>query len=198
MKNREITQNNAFFELELSTEKLIKNMIIAATLLTTFNTSEISNNKDKEILKNAEVRLSPDLSHISKIESNAGKNKKHKLVKHGLNRGHRAAGSTGLMPLTIKETIDKNKDLSRKYKSITRMEATQITHFINNNEIIEKEIANAHWARISKVFPRNEKRRAYAWKNGITGAIRASDKQISEHPYVKKFIQLKYSKSREF
>jgi hypothetical protein len=197
MKNIEIAQNNSFFEFELSTEKLVKNIIIAATLLTTLNTSEVANNKDKPEVKNTEVQLSPDLSHISKIESNSGKNKNHKLVRYGLNKGHRAAGLTGLMPITIKETISKNTNLNKKYGSIINLSATQITSIINSNETIDKEIANAHWNRLSKLFPRNEEKRAYAWKNGITGAIQASDRQISEHPYVRKFIQLKYNKLRE-
>lgn len=198
MKNNETIKSNIFFEIELSTEKLIKNIVIATTLLTTLNTSDLISNKDKEPVKAQKVELSPDLKYISEIESNSGKNKKHKLIRYGLNKGHRAAGATGLMPLTIKEVIKKDASLSKKYISIVRMDPKKITIIVNQDEQIEKEVANSHWKRLTKLFPKNEKRRAYAWKNGVTGALRASEKQVSEHPYVKKFINLKYNKSREF
>lgn len=198
MKSKEITKSNTFFELEISTEKLIKNIVIATTLLTTLNTSDLIRKTQTEAPETPKIQLSPDLRHISEIESNSGKNKKHKLVKHGLNKGHRAAGSTGLMPLTIKEIIKKDTTLNRKYHSITKLNATEITSLVNKDEQIEKEVANSHWRRLTKIFPKNERRRAYAWKNGVTGALRASEKQVSDHPYVKKFIKLKYNKLREF
>lgn len=198
MKNNETIKSNIFFEIELSTEKLIKNIVIATTLLTTLNTSDLISSKDKQAPTASKIELTPDLKHISEIESNSGKNKKHKLIRYGLNKGHRAAGSTGLMPLTIKEIIKKDTALKRKYISLTKKSAAEITAIVNQNEQIEKEVANSHWHRLTKIFPKNERRRAYAWKNGVTGALRASEKQISEHPYVKKFINLKYNKSREF
>lgn len=197
MKNKEITKSNTFFELEISTEKLIKNIVIATTLLTTLNTSDLIRKKQTETPPISKIELSPDLKHISEIESNSGKNKKHKITKCGLNKGHRAAGSTGLMPLTIKEIIKKDTTLNRKYHSITKLNATEITSLVNKDEQIEKEVANSHWRHLTKVFPKNERRRAYAWRNGVTGALRASEKQVSDHPYVKKFIKLKYNKLRE-
>ena len=139
------------------------------------------------------VELRPDLTHIAFIESSSGSNKNHKLVNYGLNRGDKAAGSTGLMPITIKETISKNPHLKSKYGSLLDSHHQHITSFINSNENVEKEVANAHWDRLSRLFPRDELRRAYAWKNGITGAIKASDEEVSNHPYVKKFKALKYN-----
>jgi len=140
------------------------------------------------------AELRPDLVHIAFIESSGGTNKNHRLVNYGLNRGDKAAGLTGLMPITIKETISKNPHLKSKYGSLLDTQHQYITSFINSNEEVEKEVANAHWDRLSKLFPRDELRRAYAWKNGITGAIKASDEEISNHPYVKKFKSLKYNK----
>jgi hypothetical protein len=140
------------------------------------------------------IELRPDLKYIAFIESSSGTNKNHKLVNYGLNRGDKAAGLTGLMPITIKETISKNPILRSKYASLLDSHHKHITSFINSNEEVDKEVANAHWDRLSRLFPRDELRRAYAWKNGITGALRASDSEVSSHPYVKKFKSLKYNK----
>jgi len=142
------------------------------------------------------VNLHPDLEHISFIESSSGKNKKHKLVNYGLNRGDRASGLTGLMPLTIKETINKNPTLKSKYSHLLDKPHPEIVSFINSNEDADKEIANAHWDRLLRLFPRDELRRAYAWKNGITGALKASDNKVSSHPYVEKFKSLKQDNTK--
>jgi hypothetical protein len=128
------------------------------------------------------------------MESSSGKNKRHKLVRYGLNYGHRAAGDTGLMPITVKEIVSKNPELKHKYGLISKMSPDKVTLFINNNQDAEHEIANAHWYRLTKLFPNNESKRVYAWKNGISGAIRASESDVKSHPYVKKFIKLKYGK----
>jgi hypothetical protein len=136
--------------------------------------------------------ISRNLNHISCIESNCGKNKKHRIVNHGLNAGDRAAGSYGLMPITTKEIINKNPKLSIKYGHIAKLPHDKINKIINLNDNIDKEIASAHWDRLGKAFPKDEIRRVYAWKNGITGAKRASALKINSDPYVKKFKRLKY------
>jgi hypothetical protein len=141
---------------------------------------------------NEQVSLHPDLHHIAFIESSSGKNKKHKTVNYGLNRGDSAAGLTGLMPHTIKEIVGKNPDIKAKYGSLLDKDHNEITSYVNSNENADKELANKHWSRLSRVFPRDELRRVYAWKNGVTGAIKASDDQVKSHPYVRKYLNLKY------
>jgi succinate dehydrogenase flavin-adding protein (antitoxin of CptAB toxin-antitoxin module) len=139
-----------------------------------------------------QVSLHPDLHHIAFIESSSGKNKNHKTVNYGLNRGDKAAGLTGLMPYTVKEIVGKNKDLKSKYGSLLDKEHHEITSYINSNENVDKELANTHWNRLSRLFPKDELRRVYAWKNGVTGAFQASGDQVKNHPYVKKYVEVKY------
>jgi hypothetical protein len=126
---------------------------------------------------------------LTHIESSGGKNKDHPEVKGGLNRGHRAGGRVGLMPITVLETIKKNPDLAEKYHHITKMTPAQITDHVNNNEDFEAEIANRHWKRLDRVFGSDKVRKVFAWNQGIKGAKNASDEEILNHPYVQKYIQ---------
>ena len=160
-------------------------MLLIVTAIVIYSNS-ISDDKDIIV----EHVVPKNLKHISCIESNCGKNKKHKTVKYGLNAGDSAAGAFGLMPITTKEIIHKSERLRSKYSYITKLSHNKINKIINVHENIDKEIASEHWARLSKIFPQDEIRRVYAWKNGITGAKRASKTKMYNDPYVKKFKAL--------
>lgn len=133
------------------------------------------------------IELHDDLKNISMIESSYGKFKNHKKTTVGLNAGHTAGGSTGLMPITIKETVKKNPHLMAKYGHLVDSHPDHVTKFINQNPNVENEIANTHWKRLGKVFGTDTSRKAYAWRNGITAAKKASHDEITNHPYVKTF-----------
>lgn len=133
--------------------------------------------------------LHPELDILTHVESSGGKNKDHPEVTHGLNKGHRAGGKTGLMPITVLETIKKNPDLAEKYHHITKLTPNQITEHVNNHEDFEAEIANRHWKRLGKVFGNDKIRKVFAWNQGITGAKRASESDMLNHPYVQKYIK---------
>lgn len=132
--------------------------------------------------------LSPDLQKIAQIESSGGQNKNHETTKVGLNAGDTAGGSTGMMPIMAQEILKKNPELAKKYPELTTTNHDDITSAINNNPAMESELANAHWDRLNKVFSGDTARMAYAWRNGITAAKKASDVQVQEHPYVQKFL----------
>jgi GNAT superfamily N-acetyltransferase len=134
------------------------------------------------------VDLHPELKAISMVESSGGKNIHHKMVRHGLNAGHTAAGWTGLMPITARETISKNHDLALKHGKLLDMSPDQLTAHLNKHPEIEHELANRHWQKVTRHFPHDAKRRAYAWQNGIEGARHASHDEINKSPYVQKFL----------
>lgn len=133
-------------------------------------------------------QLQPDLEKIAMIESSGGKNKHHEMTHAGLNKGQRAGGSTGLMPIMFKETLQKNPELAEKYPDLLHAPHKKITAAINDNPGMEAEVANAHWDRLEKIFGGDKARMAYAWRNGITAAKKASDVEVQEHPYVQKFM----------
>ena len=161
------------------------------------NLSTLFPKKQKEIPKyNEDNKESahPDLEKIHELESNSGKNFKHPVVEYGLNRGDRAGGGFGVMPITARETVSKNPSLRKKYGRILSMSNKDITVFLNNNAKASKDIASTHWNRLVKVFPKDRLRRAYAWNCGITCALKASSKEVTNSIYVKKFVKVSNKK----
>jgi len=138
-----------------------------------------------------------DLRRISMIESSGGKNKNHEMTTVGVNAGHTAGGSTGLMPITIAETVAKTPELKAKYQHLLSMKPDQVTAAINQHPDMETDIANHHWKRLSNVFRNDRPRMAFAWRNGITAAKNATSEQISNHPYVQKFMGLSKAEDPE-
>lgn len=165
---------------------LIKIALVSALFL---NLSVISHNKDEfnDSLSKRNL-LDLDLEKIGHIESNSGKNTNHPVVRYGLNRGDRAGGQFGLMPITVKETISKNPLLKVKYGHILNLSNKKVTLFLNNNKKASDEIASSHWKRLKKIFPKDKLKRVYAWNCGITCALKASKQEVIKSKYVKKFL----------
>ena len=181
-----------------SLEKKLKNFAAAAALLGNLSNISPSNlNKPSTPTSpiSQEKQMHPDLDKIAFIESSSGKNLKHSVVNKGLNKGDRAGGAFGMMPITAKETIEKNNDLKNKYGHVLSLPHANITNFLNNNADASKQLASAHFDRLLKIFPNDALKRAYAWNNGITGALKASKADVTSHPYVKKFAS--HSSNRE-
>jgi hypothetical protein len=136
--------------------------------------------------------INPQLRSIAAIESNHGKYTDHPMVEAGLNAGTKAIGAHGLMPLTITEVIKKNPTIRGKHPELSKY------HYINDHDKIHqymkdhpeayKEIVNSHWKRLTDRFDGDLPRMVYAWRNGITASMRASDTEIAGHPYVKKYF----------
>lgn len=197
MKNREklnfnkVGQWSLDVEPEDSLEKKLKNFATAAALLGSLSSlsPDMSNMPKSPVQANKEQKsdMHPDLHNIAFIESTSGKNLNHPTVNYGLNAGHRAGGQFGMMPITAKETIKKNPSLRDKYSHLLNAPHSDITKFLNSNADASKELASAHFNRLLKIFPTDPLKRAYAWNNGITGAMRASESDVASHPYVKKF-----------
>jgi|GEM_PF-2457192 len=173
-------------------EKSLKTKLATAALGSLLVSAPISQEKQQAFKpKESQVKLHPDLVHISGIESNYGRNKHHKKVLTGVNIGHTAAGATGLMPITIKETVKKDKHLADRYPQTVSMNHDQLTDFINKNPEIENEIANSHYKKLLKIFSNNKNRAAYAWRNGINAAKTRSDSEILNDPYIKAVNRVK-------
>ena len=172
------------------TKKKKNSVLILSALLSGLLTNQTSNQTVTQT-QNVSKEINNDLKHISCIESNCGKNKRHKTVKAGINRGHKAAGAFGIMPITAKEIIKKDKSLMSKYGHMLDLPHEEVTRLINLNKTLDIELANSHWARLSKLFPNCEIKRVHAWNSGIAGTKISSEDDI-HNPYVKKFKKLKY------
>jgi len=178
-------------------EKGFKELAVGAAMAGSLASASIAPEQHQPQIQHMSprVELQGDLKHIAMIESSGGKNKAHALTTVGVNAGHTAAGSTGLMPIMARETIRKNPALMAKYGHLLNSSADATTSFLNENPNSEAEIANSHWNRLNRIFGSNHAKKAYAWRNGISAAKNATPDQIALHPYVQKFMELKGKES---
>lgn len=184
----EVTAVNA--DLEKGWKEAATGVAMASALASAAIPRGDRDQEAKKLPVHPKVELNHELLPIAAIESSSGKNKNHAVTKVGLNRGHQAGGATGLMPITVKETIKRNPALAGKYAHLADSPHAEITSHLNSNPDFEAEVANTHWARLHRVFPGDPARRAYAWRNGITAARMASRDEVHSHPYVQKFLKL--------
>ena len=128
------------------------------------------------------------LNAIKEVESAGGKNIKHKTVKKGLNKGMYSRSEYGLMPLTIKDTINGNGRLQKKYGNLLTLKGDKFHEEYRKHPNIEKELASRHYDQIAKNFGHDLHKIAYAWLNGISGTKKAvkNGKDIKNHWHVKK------------
>jgi len=163
--------------------------------------SQVKANPASVVNINKDSDMDPDLDHIKQIESSMGKNVKHKDVNYGINAGSSAYGAYGLMPVQILDTLHYDKALKHKHPHLAEMnpiaDEDKVKNYMKAYPNLETEIVKSHWNRLGKKFEGDTNRMAYAWKNGLTGAMKATDEQIKEHPYVKKFNSLKKLKTLE-
>jgi hypothetical protein len=151
------------------------------------------NPKDSiKIIKPVEqVSLHPDLYAIKQIESSGGKKLEHPLVTSGLNRGTKAIGRFGIMPLQALEIINKSPALREKYPEFKNLhhvnDHDKIHKLVLSNPNLERELANTHWNRLERRFDGDKNAMAHAWLNGITGTLGKHPEDIAAHPYVQKF-----------
>ena len=188
----------------------LKNKFIAAATAfamagiphATSTTDQVNELKQTPIQDVAEH--SPDdkqLDVIATIESTGGKNVKHPVVKFGPHAGTSAVGKYGLMPMQIVDTINYDKNLKKKYPMIAALhyknDQARIKGFLDHNPKAEKDIVSSHWRRLAHRFDGNMNKMAFAWNQGITGALKADDAVINNHDYVKKFNKIKKLKDLE-
>lgn len=131
------------------------------------------------------------LRTVASVESGGGINYNHETVRRGLNAGTRAIGSYGLMPLTVKEIVKGNPNLSKKYGHIIPMAPDQVKNELEKSPKVQHEIASTHLSRLTKIFGNNPAAIGMAWLRGIEGTKRAikGGENIKDHWHVKKILK---------
>lgn len=135
------------------------------------------------------------LKKIAQIESSGGKNFNHREMESGMHKGHRAIGSYGLMPNTVKEVINRMRlegQLNPELKALQQMEATQMKQAVEANPAHEREMAEYLANRVLNRQGGDDEKAAYSWEQGhnlTPEKIEARDYKNAD--YVKKFIKLK-------
>lgn len=120
---------------------------------------------------------------ISRVESNSGKNTKHVEMKYGIHKGASAIGNYGLMPLTIKEIIKKDKLLSLTHGYVLKMNQKDLNRLIKNDVLFEYELASKYFDRLYTRYGSVDKV-IYSWLNGSV-----KGKNYRKHWYVKRVLK---------
>lgn len=129
------------------------------------------------------------LRTIAAVESTGGQNTNHAQVNHGLNRGHKAFGKYGLMPITIQEVLTKDPQFKAHFEA-GKMDGPQLHAYMQKNPGLEDQVARSHLKRLRSKFGDDPAKIGYAWLNGVTGTNKAikNGTPIKEHWHVKKIL----------
>lgn len=127
------------------------------------------------------------LRTIAQVESSGGKFTNHRMI-GGKADGKEAFGKYGLMPDTIRETINMDRGLKNKYGKAERLKGPDLTHFMQDNPGLEDKIAERHLSRLEHHFGHDPAKLGFAWLEGINGTYKAEKekKDIQDHWHVKK------------
>jgi len=135
------------------------------------------------------------LRTIGQIESSGGQNFDHNEIQHGMHKGHRAAGTYGLMPNTINEVLNRMRlegaDIS-DLQHLRQMPPDQMKSHVEQNPDIERRIATELAKHVMDRQGGNEEKAAYSWFQGHNLHPKEVERQkYQEHDYVKKYKKYK-------
>lgn len=126
-----------------------------------------------------------ELKAIAMIETSGGANLNHPVITKGMHKGTQAAGHFGLMPLTVRDLVSKNKRLNQRYSYLLELTNDEITDAINNDSRMDRDIALTFWKQLRKKFDPSQA--AFAWLYGPGKIAQVTSTDISESEYVQKF-----------
>lgn len=140
-------------------------------------------------------QLSSDvyLKKLAFLESSYGRLNRHRTVVRGIHSGTSAVGFWGIMPLTAKDLILRYSRLRQKYGHLIdeNTPLNRISYMILSNPELHKDLVLFYRELIYKAIE-CEKRRVYAWKYGINGAMMADAYAVENDPYVVRFFSLNH------
>lgn len=166
--------------------------------------SSISNTDSKETKSSHQevfkqvAKQYPLLGAIGQIESSGGKNLKHSVVQFGVNKGHRAGGSFGMMPHSASFIINKDKDLASKYPDLLAASKDiknnhhMFTERFNEDPQVAADFAISSFKRNTEKT-KSKEMLVHSWLNGLKGSWNKYQKDghsgLVEHQYVKKVMK---------
>lgn len=142
-----------------------------------------------------DLQSDPFFQIVAFLESSEGKLLNHKKIKYGIHQGTSAIGAYGLMPVTIKDYVLRNKTLYKKYSHLIN-ENTDFETVKNISAIhyeLYKDVLTAYKKDLDRRFD-NLEQKLYAWKHGMNKAALATEDEILEDEYLiryKKYIENK-------
>jgi hypothetical protein len=137
------------------------------------------------------------LRAIAQVESSGGKNTKHEAGGGPIHGTEHAYGAYGLMPETIRETINGHKDLRAKHGKAIALKGQQLHNYMQDHKGLEDMIADRHLAHMEHVLGRDPSRLGFGWLNGAQGTLNAirSGQDIKGHWHAQK-VKEAYDKGK--
>jgi hypothetical protein len=133
------------------------------------------------------------LNTISMNETSGGKNLKHSMVNHGIQKGSTAYGKYGLMPNTIREMANRMGKKS-PLNFYNRLDDEKIASYLKKNPDHEKDFARFLAERQLDKYKGDEFKAAYSWNQGHNiplESFSSKHKNFQDHKYVKDYIENK-------
>lgn len=131
----------------------------------------------------------PELSAIAQNESSGGINLDFPTVESGLNKGQKAGGPFGMMPLTAQELLKRNPKLAEEYPDIQQAKPEHITEILNADPDAATDLARQEFLRRMNLFGGDKEKAAHSWLYGPTGTKQLSPEEVSDSDYVQKFLR---------
>lgn len=135
------------------------------------------------------------LNKIKQIESSNGENTDHPEIESGIHKGYSAIGNYGLMPLTVKDTINSavlNKEpITPDLQNLKQIDPHYYKDIMEENPNLQDETAQLLAKKVLNRFKGDEDESAYSWNNGSNlSPDDISDKDLDKSDYVQKFRKL--------
>lgn len=131
------------------------------------------------------------LQTIGMIESSGGQNFNHDEIKSGIHKGHKAAGTYGLMPNTVIETLNRMRlegQVDPELQSLQTMAPEKIKQTVESNSEIEEKLARYMANRALDRQRGNKEKAAYSWFQGHNLTPQEiEERNYQDHDYVKKY-----------
>jgi hypothetical protein len=153
-------------------------------------------NYPQNYIKNKNLAIERFMKNISMVESSGGKNTRHKKIKYGMHKGHRAIGKYGLMPFTVIEIIKRKKD-KNLYKYL---KTDYIYKYLEKNNKDYEKIARYLANFLYEKHKGNEKKMAYCWNYGhnIEKHFFVKNNLYKKTDYVKKYVFYKINNENNY
>jgi hypothetical protein len=135
--------------------------------------------------------LHHELLPIAHLESSFGQFMEHAPNAQG--SYYTAHGACGLKVVTAHEEWKRYKDIQKLFPGLE--EPANFEKEFKVNHKLYNAVASKHWQRIRTAMGSPEKA-AYAWRFGLTAARKASDDEIANTNYVKKFKEMLEEKAK--
>lgn len=152
----------------------------------------IEQDEEKKRKENIFNKFMQDTAHL---ESSSGTNFNHDQINSGIHKGHRAAGTYGIMPNTAQEIINRKKmnkeDISAFSEIDNNADPAFVKQYIESNPEIERALAESLANKVLNATDYDTEKAQYMWQYGHNLPIDRVNKEYENSDRVQKYRKTK-------